>query len=571
MKLRTQILWLFGVIFLLFLGGLYWFASLSLRGLLVLLLAGLAAGGLLWWVLGKTLLARLARLNSDVARVGAEVNFSARAAVSGADELAEVGRTINHTLESLEHAHAVLEATFESTDAGFLTVDAAGRTINTNRCFFELWGITDKALAAAGDMGFQLLAAQASRPAHALERFRYWLSHPDEQGSDEFELQTDRTLECITRPQRLEDAAGKFVGRVWECRDITPRKQAEAVVSRQMGELITVRDIALAGADVGSEEQLVELATRIIGTNLYPADIFNIGLVDLDSGALHGLSSHYVRGDIAGVFFPAGRGITGRTVATGQTQTVPDVTRDPAYVEINSNTRSEICVPLKAGYRVIGFLNVESARLSAFGEPDERMLTILAGQLATALEKVRMAAEVQRLAITDSLTGLHNRRYFFATAQRELDLARRHRRPLCVIMLDLDHFKGVNDSYGHAVGDLMLKTVAGCCQKNLRETDLLGRYGGEEFAVLLPETTLAAAQEAAERLRLAIADLAVAVGPHTVTITASLGLAALDGTQPGLDRLLDCADHALYKAKATGRNCCCAWLDEQAVKPVPAN
>jgi diguanylate cyclase (GGDEF)-like protein len=509
MTLLKRNLWLFGLLYLLLVAALYSLAHLSLPGLLVLLVAGAVLGGGLGWLLTRRLRARLAQLSAEVTQIGAEVNFEGRVAVGDADEIGQLGQTLNQTLARLGHAHALLQATFESTDAGFLTIDATGRPLSANRQFFALWGVSEKALNAA--------------------------------------------------------AAGQVIGRTWDCRDITPRKQAEAAASRQMGELITVRDIAFAGSEVTTEEELAELTTKIIGANLYPLDIFNIGLVDLTTGALRVLSSHYVRGDIAGVVLPPGRGITGRAVATGQTQIVPDITQDPAYVQINSDTRSEICVPIKAGRRAIGFLNVESAQPAAFGEADERLLAILAGQLATALEKVRMSSEVQRLAITDALTGLYNRRHFFLMAQRELDRARRHERPLSVIMLDLDHFKRVNDTYGHAAGDLALKTVADYCHKGLRGTDLLGRYGGEEFVFLLGETSQAKAQEVAERLRLGIAALAMPVAGHTLSITASLGLATLDDTQPGLDKLLDCADQALYHAKAAGRNCVCVWSGVQAL------
>jgi diguanylate cyclase (GGDEF)-like protein/PAS domain S-box-containing protein len=566
MSIRTRARLLLGLLLLIVAAGLYAIAQVSVASALALLLAVAALAAAVWQLLDRHLLGRLDKISGDIERLGAGGDFHATSPLGAPDEVNRLEQAVDGALGSLAHSHALLKATFETTDAGFLTVDALGHTVSVNRRFLELWGVSQADLASSGEGAFPLLAARTAQPEAALARFRDWLSKPTESGREEFEMLSGNTLECTTRPQRVAGEA-QAAGHSWDCRDITARKQAQATVGRQIGELISVRDIALAGAEATTEEELVELASKIVGANLYPADIFNIGLVDLTTGALQVLSSHYVRGEIAlHTVLQPGQGITGRAVVTGQTQIVPDVRKESAYVEINAETRSEICVPMRVGQRVIGFLNVESAKPAAFGEADERLLTILAGQIATALEKVRMAAEVQRLAITDALTGLFNRRHFFATAQRELERARRHERPLSVIMLDLDHFKHVNDTYGHAAGDQTLKAVADYCSSHLRGTDVLGRYGGEEFVVLLPETTGPAACEAAERLRRGIEALAVPIAARTVKVTASLGVAALDPTHPTLDNLLDCADQALYEAKSAGRNEIRVWADNSGAK-----
>jgi diguanylate cyclase (GGDEF)-like protein/PAS domain S-box-containing protein len=530
--------------------------------LIQLLVIGVVFSGATLLLLEGTVLARLSRLGARVSQIGAHGDFSNRVTVEGQDEIAHLAETINQTLDHLELSHSLLQTTLESTDAGILTIDTSGRPATTNRQFFALWGLSESFLQTAGTACFEILANQTAQPARTLECLSYWFAHPSEQGADEFCLTNGRTLECDTLPERIGGADGKIVGRIWNCRDITVRKQAQAALDRRMGELITVRDIAMVGSEANSSGALVELSTKIIGTNLYPTETTNIGLIDEATGLLQVFTSHYVRGDIPGCLLQPNQGIAGRTIATGKSQLVADVTQDPAYIEINPDTRSEICVPLKSSRHILGFLNVESTRPAAFGPADEELLSILADQLATALEKVRMSAEVQRLAITDSLTGLHNRHYFFSEAQRELEHARRYRRPLAAVMLDLDYFKRVNDTYGHAQGDLVLKTVAMFCRKSLRETDLLGRYGGEEFVILLVETPLPSAQEVAERLRAGIAGLQFPSLPGEVlTVTASLGVAPFNGTQPTLDKLLDCADQALYQAKHAGRDRVMTWAD----------
>jgi diguanylate cyclase (GGDEF)-like protein len=168
--------------------------------------------------------------------------------------------------------------------------------------------------------------------------------------------------------------------------------------------------------------------------------------------------------------------------------------------------------------------------------------------LRTALE------EVERLAITDSLTGLYNHRHLFELEDREFQRARRYRLPLSVIMLDIDEFKQVNDTYGHAIGDQALKGVAECCRKELRGVDVIGRYGGDEFVAMLPETGLSAACQVAERLRKSIAEMVLDTKGGRVTVTVSLGIAALDDEHLTPETLLDHADQALYVAKENGRN-----------------
>ena len=161
----------------------------------------------------------------------------------------------------------------------------------------------------------------------------------------------------------------------------------------------------------------------------------------------------------------------------------------------------------------------------------------------------------QQLAYQDGLTGLTNRRRLFELGEIELERARRYSRALSAIMLDADHFKRVNDSYGHAVGDLVLRELAQCCLSSLRDADLVGRYGGEEFVILLPETLLPDACLFAERLRHTVAAQSITIaGQSSLSITISIGVAVLDEDMPNLEKLIEAADQALYQAKQHGRN-----------------
>jgi diguanylate cyclase len=163
-------------------------------------------------------------------------------------------------------------------------------------------------------------------------------------------------------------------------------------------------------------------------------------------------------------------------------------------------------------------------------------------------------AVLRRLSITDSLTGAYNRRHFIEEGQRELERARRYSRPLSILLMDLDYFKQINDTYGHMTGDEVLRRFVVCCQRLLRNCDVLGRLGGEEFAILLPETDIAGAAVLAERIRAAVEQIVIENERGPVRITVSIGASGCATARCSVDELLSSADKALYRAKSAGRN-----------------
>jgi diguanylate cyclase (GGDEF)-like protein/PAS domain S-box-containing protein len=173
-------------------------------------------------------------------------------------------------------------------------------------------------------------------------------------------------------------------------------------------------------------------------------------------------------------------------------------------------------------------------------------------------ERVRLYQEVQQLAIHDSLTGCYNRRHFLTLAGQELEHAIRYKRPLSLLMLDIDHFKNFNDQYGHPIGDHILCALVNLCEKQLRHADILGRYGGEEFVMLMPETMVQAALQVAERLRLKIARMKTDTPVGKLSLTVSIGVTGFDmecAQPPTMEALIESSDQALYAAKSAGRNC----------------
>lgn len=179
---------------------------------------------------------------------------------------------------------------------------------------------------------------------------------------------------------------------------------------------------------------------------------------------------------------------------------------------------------------------------------------------------------LRQLAITDSLTHVYNRRHFFSLAQNELERAKRYERDLSIILFDIDHFKAVNDSFGHLIGDQVLETLAAYCRSNLRSFDTIGRFGGEEFIILLPETNLRRAAQIAERLRRQALAIHIPTEQGSPSITISLGVAAIKpGQSASLDELVSTADQALYRAKEEGRNQVCALYVGEADEVDPAD
>ncbi|MFH1033461.1 MAG: sensor domain-containing diguanylate cyclase [Pseudomonadota bacterium] len=196
------------------------------------------------------------------------------------------------------------------------------------------------------------------------------------------------------------------------------------------------------------------------------------------------------------------------------------------------------------------------ASISARARLDSRgRLLLLEGLVMDVTQRKRMEEELRHLATTDSLTGLCNRRYFLELGHREFAHARRQDLPLSVLMIDVDHFKLINDNHGHDTGDRVLAALAAALKKTLREHDLCGRLGGEEFAVLLPDTDLELGRHAAERLRQTLALVRVEGRSGELGCTVSLGLACRRRELDSLDSLLEEADRALYIAKQAGRDC----------------
>ncbi len=227
--------------------------------------------------------------------------------------------------------------------------------------------------------------------------------------------------------------------------------------------------------------------------------------------------------------------------------------------KIFTNDKKILALPLRSEGKDVGILVAKSTN-EEISEKDVDYLTQLSAQIATTINRANVYAEILKHATLDALTGFYNRRQLEERIKQEVSNAKRQKAPLCGIMTDVDFFKGVNDTYGHAVGDLVLKTIAKIIRGQLREYDIAGRYGGEEFSILLPFTKIEEAQMVAERLRQSIENKVIDISKvntesdvKTIQVTISLGIYEMKEEDNDED-LLKKADKALYQAKNTGRN-----------------
>jgi diguanylate cyclase (GGDEF)-like protein len=236
------------------------------------------------------------------------------------------------------------------------------------------------------------------------------------------------------------------------------------------------------------------------------------------------------------------RGLSSARALYGVGRSVPD----PKSVAI---------VPIIRPDRVLGALVLESDEVNYFSSDLSQPLSMLLAAAAGSLELAWSYGEVDRRSRTDPLTGLYNRAHFAEQLQERLDFADRYLTPVSLIMVDVDHFKRVNDTFGHEAGDAVLRQVSAIIQDGVRSTDICFRYGGEELALLLPKATCSEATELAERLRQRIVETVAFHKGAAIPVTASFGVATyLDGVS-SREKLFPQADEALYRAKSDGRNC----------------
>ncbi len=465
-------------------------------------------------------------------------------------------------------------------------VHRLAKLINADGCFITSWNEADRQTLPLAAYGSNSNAQLSSQPAFGQHTFT------------ESALNSGHTLvveDVFNSPYADREIAGpstsrsvmvlpliavrKRLGAIILSFDQIHRFQPEEVsISEQAASLIALafekfqameqakhranvsETLRKAGVAVTESLDMSEAVTLILEQlkQVVPYDSASVQLLNGDELEIVGGSGWNDLSKVIGMRFPIpGDNPNSVVIQSGKPHLLPDAGevyeafRRPPHNHI----RSWLGVPLIVQDKIIGLLSVDSSKPDYFTQDSLNVVLEFADQVAITLKNSRLFEETRKLTLMDPLTGLHNRRGLFELGNIEFSRSDRVGSPFSGIMIDIDHFKEINDTYGHDVGDKVLQELAKRCKKCVREIDLIGRHGGEEFVILLPETDLDASLAVGERLRSVISHSPICIGETIeLNVTASIGVARKDENTPNLEILITRADQAMYIAKHKGRN-----------------
>lgn len=328
----------------------------------------------------------------------------------------------------------------------------------------------------------------------------------------------------------------------------------------KINELATLHDVGKAVSSTLNLQELLNLILDLV-MKLLKAERGSIMLLDDEKQELRiavakGLAPEVIERTRVRL----GEKVAGYVLETGRPLLIADPHKSPSFQRIKDtkvHQGSLIAVPLIAKEKKLGVLNISKPAPYTLDEKDLEFFKALSNQAAIAIENARL----YELAIKDELTKLYVRRYFDQRLKEEMRRAKRYRGSLTVMLLDIDHFKGFNDTYGHACGDEVLQFLSRVMREQVRGVDIVSRHGGEEFAILCPEQTLKDSLAPAERIRATVEATELTLAGHKVRCTVSIGVASYPTDAQRPEALLEMADQALYFAKNSGRNRVQAYRD----------
>jgi diguanylate cyclase (GGDEF)-like protein len=359
---------------------------------------------------------------------------------------------------------------------------------------------------------------------------------------------------------RLDTLDLRFVSDfVEEVEKALSRIQDREALERRAKELSTLRDLGAAVQETREGEGVFE---RVLDSIAEVAAYENctIFVLDRETGEL---SVRATRGEVVNpiddVAFAMGRGVSAWVAHERRPIVVADLRSDPRLRPLLSEgteARSFASIPLLSGRRIVGVINISHSKPNRFSQRELDILGIIASQAAATIEKSLAYENLELLAITDPLTRAYNRRYLELRLDEELARAKRYGVPLSLIMLDIDRFKRVNDEFGHSVGDDALRELVAVVSQIVRETEIVSRYGGEEFVIVFPQTSGEDCASVGERARRTVEGhlFCEESTPDGIRLTVSAGVATYPADAADAKALIDAADRALYDAKRAGRN-----------------
>jgi diguanylate cyclase (GGDEF)-like protein len=356
-------------------------------------------------------------------------------------------------------------------------------------------------------------------------------------------LSTERELQFVARDlEVMQTVAGQLGVAVENARLFTEEQRR----ARHLAFLNNISKMAISSEDAA--QMMVDIVREIQKNFLY--DHIGIGIMDYATKDIEIKAEAGTTSQTLGRRIAVGSGVLGKVARTGVSALVQNA--GPGQLAgVLPESRAVLCLPISYGETLLGVLNVESRDENAFAPQDVLILNTLADLLATALHNSFVFQKLQQQSITDGLTGIKTRRFFWEALSSEWKRASRSGRPFSVVLIDLDKFKEVNDSLGHLEGDLVLARVGRLLEQKCRQSNVVARYGGDEFIILMPETGIEQAQVLAERLRLWLATDPMLEEHH---ITGSFGVASFPVHGFSMEDLIRIADAGMYMAKHAGGN-----------------
>jgi diguanylate cyclase (GGDEF)-like protein/PAS domain S-box-containing protein len=460
--------------------------------------------------------------------------------------------------DELNKSFSLLHATLESTADGILVVDLAGRIVSFNRKFLDLWHIPEAIVDSGDDQQvLTFVVDQLKLPEAFLSKVKKLYEHPEKESFDVLEFKDGRFFERYSKPQRLGE---KIAGRVWSFRDISERVQAETDLQRLVSETEERNRHMTLLHEMSDVLQACQTSQEAYNTTVHFASKFFPGY----GGGLYMLNNSKnlfekvaIWGELLSLepmFIPD----ECWALRLGREHLVDDPTSGLLCRHAsNPLPDAYLCMPLMAQGEAIGILHLQR---TAPGNGNllpatASLAATVAEGVALALANLKLRETLRSQAIRDDLTALFNRRYMEETLERELHRVTRLGLPLSLAMLDLDHFKQYNDTFGHHAGDELLRSLGRLFRSQTREDDIACRYGGEEFLIIMPGASLEVTLERSEHLRQCVKQLhELRPSQFLHPITISIGLAIFPDNGSSGSALIQAADAALYRAKKEGRD-----------------
>ncbi len=332
-------------------------------------------------------------------------------------------------------------------------------------------------------------------------------------------------------------------------------EESNKVLSKSIAEFYTLNQISQAiGSILDTKELLKRLNDIILG--VMGVSFSTIILYDENANRLKVHTTNVSNmNELATITDNINSGVLGEALNKGQSILENDVDYFQYPFTCGRNINSLMCIPLTTSSRKFGLVLVEHKFANAFDEENIRFLSIIAQQVGIVMENAELYYQMKEVARRDGLTGIYNRQYFQERLESEFKEAKKDNYPLSLVIFDIDHFKRFNDTYGHMFGDKVLISTVEVVKGALRKNDMIARFGGEEFIILLPRTNLSDAFEKVEILRKKVAENIIKDNLITASITASFGISSFDECVFNENDLIRTADDALYDAKMAGRNC----------------